>query len=87
MSLAESMHYDLRKTGVRVQVVNPGFIKTRLTDKNEFKMPFIMTPEQAAHHTLNHMETRRFKASFPRMFSWVFRVSQFFPDWLYYRMF
>ena len=87
MSLAESMHYDLRKTSVRVQVVNPGFIKTRLTDKNEFKMPFIMTPEQAARHTLNHMETTRFKVSFPRMFSWVFRASQFFPDWLYYRMF
>ena len=87
MSLAESMHYDLRKTGVRVQVVNPGFIKTRLTDKNEFKMPFIMTPDQAARQTLDHMETTRFKASFPRMFSWVFRASQFFPDWLYYRMF
>ena len=87
MSLAESMHYDLRKTGVRVQVVNPGFIKTRLTDKNEFKMPFIMTPDQAARLTLDHMETTRFKRSFPRMFSWVFRASQFFPDWLYYRMF
>jgi len=87
MSLAESMYYDLRKTGVRVQVVNPGFIKTRLTDKNEFKMPFIMTPDQAARLTLDHMETTRFKRSFPRMFSWVIRASQFFPDWLYYRVF
>lgn len=87
MALAESMQADLRKSPVRVQVVNPGFIKTRLTDKNDFNMPFIMTPEDAATEVVDHMRTGGFKKSFPRVFSWVFRGSQFLPDWLYYRLF
>ncbi len=87
MSLAECMYADLRKTGVRVQVVNPGFIKTQLTDKNDFKMPFIMEPEDAAREMFAQMNTDSFKKSFPFGFSLVFRGSQFLPDWLYYRIF
>ncbi len=87
MSLAESMYADLRKTGVDVQLANPGFIKTRLTDKNDFKMPFLMQPEEAADEMMTLMRSDRFKKSFPRVFSWVFRISQFMPDWMYYRLF
>jgi short-subunit dehydrogenase len=87
MSLAESMYYDLRGSGVAVQVANPGFIRTRLTDKNDFKMPMIMEPDEAADIMWRFMQTDRFKRSFPTTFSWVFRGSQFLPDWLYYRMF
>ena len=87
MSLAESMYADLRNTGVDVQLANPGFIKTRLTDKNDFKMPFIMEPDQAADEMMAHMRGDRFKKSFPRVFSWFFRLSQFMPDWMYYRLF
>jgi short-subunit dehydrogenase len=87
MSLAECMYADLRKTGVDVQVANPGFIKTRLTDKNDFNMPFIMTPEDAAGAMFDHMNTDHFKTSFPMVFSWLFRLSQFLPDWAYYRIF
>jgi short-subunit dehydrogenase len=87
MALAESMYADLRKTGVDVQLANPGFIKTRLTEKNTFSMPFIMEPEDAAREMFEHMNTDGFKKSFPRVFSWVFRLSQFMPDWMYYRLF
>ncbi|WP_298859635.1 SDR family NAD(P)-dependent oxidoreductase [uncultured Sulfitobacter sp.] len=87
MSLAECMYADLRKTGVKVQVVNPGFIKTQLTDKNDFKMPFLMTPEQASQEVFEHMNTDKFKKSFPFAFSLLFRGSQFLPDWLYFRIF
>ncbi len=87
MSLAESMYADLRKTGVQVQVINPGFIKTQLTEKNDFTMPFIMEPEEAAQAVIEHMSTDKFKKSFPFAFSLVFRLSQFLPDWLYYRIF
>ena len=87
MALAESMQADLRQTGVRVQVINPGFIKTRLTDKNDFNMPFIMEPEEAAQIFFDHMDSGGFKRSFPTLFSWVFRLSQFLPDWAYYRIF
>lgn len=87
MSLAECMYADLRKTGVKVQVINPGFIKTQLTEKNDFKMPFIMEPEDAAREVFEHMNTDKFKKSFPFVFSLVFRGSQFLPDWLYFRIF
>lgn len=86
MSLAETMYADLRRTGIAVQVANPGFIKTRLTDKNDFRMPFLMTPEEAAEEMFTLMNSRRFKRSFPRAFATLFRASQFLPDWAYYRL-
>ncbi|MEM6824959.1 MAG: SDR family NAD(P)-dependent oxidoreductase [Pseudomonadota bacterium] len=87
MALAESLYADLRQTGVEVQLVNPGFIRTRLTDKNDFSMPFIMSPEDAARAVFDHMNGTSFKMSFPWLFSLLFRGSQFLPDWLYYRLF
>ena len=41
----------------------------------------------AAREFFEHMNTDAFKRSFPTLFSWVFRGSQFLPDWLYYRLF
>ncbi|MBM7068562.1 SDR family NAD(P)-dependent oxidoreductase [Actibacterium sp. 188UL27-1] len=87
MSLAESIEADLRGSGIEVQLLNPGFVKTRLTDQNDFEMPFIMEPEEAAREMFEHMSTDRFKKSFPWFFSLFFRGSQFLPDWLYYRLF
>lgn len=87
MSLAETMKCDLKSTSVEVQLVNPGFIRTRLTDKNNFSMPFIMSPEDAARVMFEHMNSHKFKRSFPTLFSWLFRASQLMPDWLYFRIF
>jgi short-subunit dehydrogenase len=87
MALAESMYADLRGSGIKVQVANPGFIRTRLTEKNDFSMPFLMEPDQAAQQMWEHMNTNAFKRSFPMVFSWLFRLSQFLPDWAYYRLF
>jgi NADP-dependent 3-hydroxy acid dehydrogenase YdfG len=87
MSLAESLYADLRGTGVTVQLANPGFIKTRLTEKNDFHMPFLMEPDEAARLMFEHLCTDHFKISFPLVFSWLFRLSQFMPDWAYYRLF
>lgn len=87
MWLAEGMYADLRHTGVTVQVANPGFIKTRLTEKNDFDMPFLMEPDEAAQHMFDLMNTDRFKSSFPTVFSWLFRGGQFLPDWLWYSLF
>lgn len=87
MSLAETMHADLRGSGIEVQLANPGFIRTRLTDKNEFRMPFLMTPEQAAEAMFGLMDGHAFKKNFPYAFGALFRLSQFLPDWAYYRLF
>lgn len=85
VSLAETMRFDLRDTGVVVRVVNPGFIKTRLTDKNSFRMPMLMTAEDAAERVLKAMRKRRFRTDFPAPFSWAIRTLPFVPDWLIYR--
>jgi len=85
MTLAESMYCDLRGSGVRVQLANPGFIRTRLTDKNDFAMPMLMEPEEAAAAMFALMNTDSFKANFPRSFGWLFRGANFLPDWAYYR--
>lgn len=87
MYLAESMYADLRGSGIDVQLSNPGFIRTRLTEKNDFAMPFIMSPEDAASAMFAHMSGTRFKANFPYGFGAMFRLSQFLPDWAYYRLF
>ena len=87
MSLAESLKADLHRTGIDVQLANPGFIRTRLTDKNEFRMPFIMEPEEAAGIVADFMATDRFVKSFPTAFSWLFRLDRFFPEWLHLAIF
>lgn len=87
MSLGETMRLDLRGTGVVVQNANPGFVKTRLTDKNDFSMPFLMTPEEAADHMMTLMRSDRFASSFPWAFGLWFRFSRFLPQWLYERVY
>lgn len=87
MALAECLEADLRGSGVKVQLANPGFIATRLTQKNDFSMPFLMTPEVAAGHMMRLMKGDRFSLAFPFAFASLFRLGQFLPDWLYYRLF
>jgi NAD(P)-dependent dehydrogenase (short-subunit alcohol dehydrogenase family) len=87
MHLAEAMYCDLRGTGVDIQLANPGFIRTRLTAKNDFKMPFLMEPEQAASEMMTLMRSDKFQRAFPRLFSLFFRGGNFLPDWAYYRIF
>lgn len=84
--LAESLRSDLARDRFRVQVINPGFIETRLTAKNDFKMPFIMTPEAAALRTRKALESGRFRTNFPRRFALLFRLAQFLPDSVYFRV-
>ena len=85
VSLAETMRFDLAGTGVTVRIVNPGFIKTRLTEKNNFKMPMLMSVEDAAERVIKAMSRRRFRTDFPAPFSWVIRLLDYLPDILIYR--
>lgn len=87
LSLAESMYADLQGTGVSVQAALPGFIRTRLTEKNDFNMPQIMEPEAAAQEIFELMNSDMFKKVFPRGLGSVVRAAQFLPDWLYFRLF
>ncbi|SFR14068.1 SDR family NAD(P)-dependent oxidoreductase [Poseidonocella sedimentorum] len=87
MSLAECLRADLGSSGVEVQLLNPGFIRTRLTEKNDFRMPFLMEPDEAARIAFEHMNSGRFARAYPMVFSWPFRLGRLLPDGLYFRLF
>ena len=86
MYLAETLYADLFNTNIKVQLINPGFIDTRLTKQNKFNMPFIMSPEKAANIFFNFMKKSGFKKDFPFLFSMIFRLGRFLPGWIYYRL-
>lgn len=86
MHLAADMRADLRGAGVQVQMVNPGYIRTRLTEKNGFAMPQILEPEEAAARVIAAIRTGRFSTSFPKPFSLVFTLGRFLPTAVFQRL-
>ena len=84
-SIAETMRHDLKGTGVEVQLINPGFIKTRLTDKNNFKMPQLLTPINAAKHVIKGMRKNTFRYDFPWPFSGIIKLFTSLPDFIKFR--
>lgn len=84
--LAEVMKLDLEDKGIGVQVVHPGFVRTRLTDKNEFQMPFRIEPEEAARRVADGIESGRFEIHFPKRFTLFMKLLRILPYPLYFRM-
>lgn len=62
---ADSLRADLAQSGVSVHLIEPGFIKTPLTDKNDFPMPFLLSAQEAATRIYNGLEQRRLRLRFP----------------------
>lgn len=84
--LAENLACDLQGSGIKVQIINPGFVKTRLTDKNTFRMPQIMTPDKAADLIVKGLQTNRFEIRFPWLFSTLLKCMRWLPDRLYFSL-
>ena len=87
MHLAECLHADLRHTKIQVQLLNPGFIQTRLTEKNDFTMPFLMKAEYAAARCIVAMQKNGFQYNFPLLISLILRGANFLPASMYYKLF
>ena len=65
--LIKHIDFDFKKYNVRISLVSPGFIKTALTDKNTFNMPFIKSPEYAADKMYNGLiKSSAFEITFPK---------------------
>jgi NAD(P)-dependent dehydrogenase (short-subunit alcohol dehydrogenase family) len=76
INLAETLYLDLAPLGLGVSVINPGFVDTPLTAQNRFRMPALLTPEQAAAEIVAGWEAGRFEIHFPRRFTWWLKVLQ-----------
>ena len=77
-NLAESLYFDFKRYNVRVCLVSPGFIKTPMTDKNDFKMPFLKTPEYAADQIYNGLINKNvFEIHIKNLFVIWYRLKQF----------
>ena len=62
-------------------------VEITLNKKNKFKMPQIMSPEDAAEKMFSNMNKNNFSSSFPAPFSWLFRISRLLPDSIYFKLF
>ena len=85
-ALLESLRIELRTQGVQVSTICPGFVKTPLTDRNRFPMPFILEVDDAARRMHRAIRRRRSEYSFPWPLSLPVRMARFLPNWIYDRM-
>lgn len=85
-SLFESVRLDCIGTGVDVTVIQPGFIRTPLTEGRSSKLPFMMELEESIPHFMNAIEKRKRFAAFPWPLALLVRSGKFFPSWLYDRI-
>ena len=83
-NLTERLYFDFKKYNVRISLVSPGFIKTALTDKNTFNMPFIKSPEYAANKMYNGLiNSNAFEITFPKALTTFLKLLRVLP----YRMY
>ena len=81
--LFESLQIDLKQEGISVSVVCPGFVRTPLTDRNDFPMPFRVEAEEAAKQIVDGMEAKTPEIHFPKRFSIPFKLLSLLPNRLY----
>lgn len=79
INLTESLYYELKPYNIDVKLINPGFVKSPLTAKNTFKMPFIITSEKASKIILNKLPKRKFEIAFPLMFILIMKFLKLLP--------
>lgn len=83
INFAESLKFDLDRLGIVTQVVCPGFVRTPLTDRNEFPMPFLMEVGDAAERLFRGLQGDAFEITFPRRFALIMKLLAMLP----YRLF
>ena len=84
INLTETLYLDLAPRGIGVYLVNPGFVRTPLTDRNTFSMPALISPEEAARQMLRGMERGEFEIHFPKRFTRWLKFLRLLPYRLYF---
>ena len=86
MHLMEGLRLEAEPRGITVTVVNPGFVRTPLTARHSFKMPFLVEVDDAAERILRGLERRKHEVHFPAPLSWTVKLLRMLPDGLYARI-
>jgi short-subunit dehydrogenase len=86
ISLAEVLRLELSRQGIVVSLVNPGFVATPMTSVNEFPMPFIMTPEDAADRIIKGLARGKFEIAFPCQLVAGLKLLRLMPNAIYLRL-
>ncbi len=86
ISLAESLAPEFAQHGVRLRVINPGFVRTPMTDKNDFDMPGMIEPAVAARAIVRALGRPGFEILVPRGFGWVMKCLRFLPYPLFFAL-
>jgi NAD(P)-dependent dehydrogenase (short-subunit alcohol dehydrogenase family) len=84
INMCEALRPELRAAGVVLSVVTPGFVRTPLTDRNPFPMPFLIDADVAARRIVRGLATNRFEITFPRRFSYLMKLLRILPYGLYF---
>ncbi|MEM7302951.1 MAG: SDR family NAD(P)-dependent oxidoreductase, partial [Pseudomonadota bacterium] len=84
ITLAETYRPELQRHGVKLQVVNPGFVKTPLTAGNSFPMPFLMELDDAVDRFMAGLQASRFEITFPRRMAILVKLVAMLPYPIYF---
>jgi len=86
INLAETLYLDLSPRGIGVFLINPGFVKTPLTDRNSFRMPALIGVDEAAEEIVAGLAQGRFEIHFPRRFTRWLKLLRLLPYRLYFAL-
>lgn len=84
INLCESLRLTVARDGVKVQVINPGFVETPLTAQNDFPMPFLIDAGKAARYTLAGLRAGRFEITYPKRFTYMLKLLRILPYPVYF---
>lgn len=85
IAMCEALKFDLDRLGITIQLVCPGFVKTPLTDKNEFPMPFLISVEEAGQRILDGFQNGSFEIAFPKRMAWMLKFINMLPySWYFW---
>jgi short-subunit dehydrogenase len=84
INMTETLYLDLQRKNIAVTLINPGFVKTPLTDKNDFDMPALVSAEEAAAEIIAGLEKGQFEIHFPKRFTLWLKLLRMLPYRLYF---
>jgi len=86
INMCEALRPELERHGVRLTLINPGFVETPLTARNDFPMPFLISAEEAVDHIMRGLNGGAFEVSFPRRFAVLMKLLRILPDRLFFAL-